>query len=49
MDGDAVMIVSIFLSAITTQTFILMYKIGQIEQALKDLKNRVNKVEEKVM
>jgi len=49
MDGDAVTIISIFLSAITTQTFILMYKIGQLEQAIRDLKNRVNKVEERVM
>ena len=49
MDGDAVTIISIFLSAITTQTFILMYKIGQIEQAIKELKSRVNRVEEKVM
>lgn len=49
MDGDAVTIISIFLSAITTQTFILVYKIGKLEQALNDLKNRVNRVEERVI
>jgi len=48
MDGEAISIIATIVVGMISQTSLILYKIGQIEQSIKDLQRRLNKVEEKV-
>lgn len=48
MDGELASVVITVIGAIVTQTWIIMYKLGRIEQKLLDMEKRLNRVEERV-
>ena len=42
-------IISVFISFQLSQTALILYKIGRLEESLNELKRRINLVEERVM